>query len=100
MSRTYRNREKSFEEYYKFWLSPEPDTEGLKEYIRKERYKYKTKSVKYYSFGLPKSFRKIVNKNRRTKDKHEIWKSINFNDYPEQCSSWGCKDSDTWGGYW
>jgi len=109
MSRTFRKRSQSYEEYYKFWLLDTPrysfgypihkTEDWIKEYLREERYKYKTKSVKYYDFGLPKFYRKMVNKNRRRKDRHEVWKALNFNDYPEQCCKWNCKTSEAWG-YW
>ncbi len=110
MSRTYRKRAESFEEYYKFWLA-EQDAIHLSgrtlftsdiwvlAYLKKERYKYKGHTKKYYGWGLPKYFRNSVNRSRRSRDKHEIWKAVNLLDYPEQCSKWNCKDNNDWG-YW
>jgi len=109
MSRTYRKHAESFEAYYKFWLLDEPrysfgflisqkDT-WITEYLKKEKYKYKTKSYKYYDYGLPKFYRNMVNRSRRIKDKREIWKATHWNDYPEQCDMWNCKSSNHWG-YW
>ena len=110
MSRTFRKHSQTFEEYYKSWLVGvehctfgiciRSDETWVIEYLRKENYKYKTKTQPFYDWhGIPKAFRKIVNRTRRRMSKHEVWKSINFNDYPEQCSKWNCKDNDHWSYY-
>lgn len=118
MSRTTRKRRHSFEQYYKRWLNeldhPEwfdkddPVTyrtcyssyEAQKRYIDRQRYKYKTSSHKWYSYTVPKAFRNRVNKDRRRKDKVELWKELNYNDgYSGNYSKWNCKDNDHWR-YW
>lgn len=109
MSRTYRKHAESFEEYYKFWLLDNPrysfgflinnEDDWVKDYLKTERYKYKTKSSKHYNYNLPKFYRNMVNRSRRTKDKQELWKAVNLIDHEEQCSKWNCKDNNAWG-YW
>jgi len=102
MSRTYRKRRETFNEYYRDWIDGIENDLALEwqvKYITKEKYRYNTRTVKHYDFGLPKSFRNMINRQRRAKDKQEIWKAINLHDYPEQCSKWNCKDANHWE-YW
>lgn len=96
MSRTTRKRKVSFEEYYRYYFSWFIIDED--ERIRR-RVEYYTSSNKWFSHSLPKEFRNSVNRTRRRKDKREIWKAVNINDYEEQCSRWNCKDNNAWG-YW
>ena len=49
-----------------------------------------------YSYSMPKAYRKWVNKERRTRDKVELYKAVNLEDYEEQCSRWNCKDNNHW----
>jgi len=97
MSRTYRKRAETFEQYYSYWFDAglwDDETE-----LNERRYRYKTRSDKWFSYNLPKGFRNSVNRKRRRVDRHEIYKAINFEDYPEQCSMYNCKDNNAWG-YW
>lgn len=97
MSRTYRKRTETFEQYYSHWFAN--DWFGDEKDEMQMRAKYYNTTDKWYSHSLPKYFRKDVNRKRRKIDRHEIYKAINFDDYPEQCSRWNCKDNNAWG-YW
>jgi hypothetical protein len=102
MSRTYRKHAESFEAYYATWIdeiAAGTAHDWQIEYIEKEKYRYNTRSGRYYDFTLPKWFRNQVNRKRRARDRQELWKAVNIHDYEEQCSKWNCKDSDAWG-YW
>lgn len=108
MSRTFRKHSQSFEEYYKIWLSDKPrynygyviTGDWTKEFLRKERYKYKTKTSPFYDWhGIPKEYRKSANRKRRNHDIRELYKAVNWEDYPAQCSWWNCKDNDHWSYY-
>lgn len=90
MSRTYRKRRESFESHYAISLG-----EGwFKDYeIPQHKARYYSKTEKWYSYSVPRWHRNSVNKLRRRYDKHEIWKALNQEDYPEQCSRWNCKDA-------
>lgn len=97
MSRTIRKRAESFRQYYKYWFvnnfwADEDD-------IIRTRYRYYTRTDRWYSHSLPQDFRNDVNRVRRRKDKREIWKAVNVIGYEEQCSMWNCKDNNAWG-YW
>ena len=113
MSRTTRKRRLSFEEYYKSgiydWrrsscvrLSETPLYDPIIDknttFIKQHKAKYYSKTEPWYSFSLPKYYRKMVNCQRRTKDKYELWKEINT-DYENQCGLWNGKTSNKWG-YW
>ena len=100
MSRTYRKRKESFESANKYCLEYWAENKNNNKRIEQEKAKYfSSKTNKWYTHSLPKWFRNSVNRNRRRYDKREIYKSINFEDYPEQCSKWNCKDNNSWG-YW
>ena len=100
MSRTTRNREESFESYYRVFLEngwwDKYYGEGT---LARKRAQYYSRTEKWHSRTLPRFFRNSVNRKRRRHDRHEIWKAVNLNDYPEQCSHWNCKDNNAWG-YW
>lgn len=116
MSRTYRKRAVSFDEYWNtlrkeyaihpyefrntgiYWYDSSYQIRVVEREFR-ERIQYKTRSNNYYSYSLPQSYRNRINRSRRRKDKREIYKAIRFDNYEEQCSKWNCKDSDAWG-YW
>ena len=85
MSRTTRKRAESFEARYNHILNNLWLWNWTEEDIIRHRVSYYTSSDKWYSYNLPKYFRNSVNRTRRRKDKREIWKSVNFYDYPEQC---------------
>ena len=115
MSRTYRKHAESFEASHTWliqeiysglarWHVPnkyltDKEIEQSKKELEVYRYKFKTQTRKHYDYGLPKEFRNMVNRSRRTKDKREIWKAVHWKDYPEQCDMWNCKSSNAWG-YW
>jgi hypothetical protein len=63
------------------------------------RYMWRDSTDNKWRSSLPRDFRNSVNRIRRKKDRHEIWKAINWKDYEELCSNWNCKDNDHWG-YW
>lgn len=90
MSRTTRNRRNSFE-YSMVWVD--------NTYTKKElgRLKAHWMNHKYYGWSMSKSHRNDVNRIRRKKDRHEIYKAVNFYGYEELCSNWNCKDADQWG---
>lgn len=62
----------------------------------KREYESETKGGNWIDHTVPKSHRKIYNKKRRRKDKREIWREINLEDYEGQCSDWNCKDAHVW----
>lgn len=110
MSRTYRKHAESFEANHS-WLIQEiysgrtrwfnryltdEEIEQSKKDLEVLRYKYKTQTRKYYDYGLPREFRNSVNRTRRARDRHEVWKATNWREYEEQCSKWNCKDSNSW----
>jgi hypothetical protein len=103
MSRTFRKRITSFENYYKntfYGLSLEEYIEKYhKDTLPRAKAKYGSKTCKWYTFGLPRWFRNMVNRKRRAKDRQEIWKEVNIENYEEQCSKWNCADNNNWG-YW
>jgi len=102
MSRTNRRHAESFEEYYKYWLVYRPSYKSdiwIAEFLKRERYKYKTQTRKYYDYGLPKFYRNMVNRSRRRKDSRELYKELTFNDYVGAYDLWNCTSSNSWG-YW
>lgn len=99
MSRTYRKRPESFEAYYK-WLLANPETaERWGWDVKRERAKYKTKTMKWYAYNLPKDFRNMINRKRRAYDRQELWKEVNISEHEGQYSKWNCKDNRAWD-YW
>lgn len=97
MSRTTRKRPQSFYNYYGWqanntWLTcPWEDAA----YIKRQTIRYHNdSSTKYNSNGIPKKYRKAVNRNRRNFDKCELYRAIHFEDYPEQCLDWNGKSND------
>jgi len=114
MSRTYRKRKYSFNDSHSYlircielerdcmgWsaLRSYTSEELKKEKERLERYRYKYKTDSYWRESLPRWFRNQVNRARRTKDRREVWKAVNWNDYEEQCDLWNCTSNDHWS-YW
>ena len=99
MSRTTRKHAVSFEKHY-YWQ--ENNTWLFmhfhdKEHAKKQRVRYYSDSnIKYDHSGIPKRYRKQVNRNRRNFDKRELYKSVNFEDYPEQCLDWNGKSNVHW----
>ena len=103
MSRTVRSRRQSFEVYYgtnyQGMAYDEFVTKYLKIPLPTAKAQYYSKTRKWYTYALPKHYRKMINKLRRVRDKREIHKALTLVDYPEQCSMWNCKDAQSWG-YW
>lgn len=100
MSRTVRKRQQTFESYYHVFLEEDgwwANDMGVN--VEQKRARYYSKTEKWYSFGMPRWFRNRVNRDRRRHDKREIWKAVNKHEYEELCSSWNCKDNNSWG-YW
>ena len=113
MSRTIRKHVKNFNEYYSYYINIIkhdqitknhykefgfiPYNDWMPEYLRKESYRYHTDSKAKYDYnGIPKRYRKQVNRNRRNFDKRELYKAVKFEDYPEQCLDWNGKSNDHW----
>ncbi len=97
MSRTYRKQKEPFSSYYRYAINSDRYDE---EYLKTEKWRYTAdRGVKYYSYGLPKFFRNMVNRKRRARDRQELYKAVKHFEYEEQCSKWNCKDADHWG-YW
>lgn len=111
MSRTIRKRSISFRKYFEwdyFLLNRGNDPFGdvyLKsdsiEVTEKKllKYKYKYYTDLFWKDSLPKHFRKRVNKARKVKSNHELWKEINYKDYVGNYSKYNCKDNDHWSWY-
>jgi len=53
----------------------------------------------WYSYTLPKFFRKSVTKTRRALDKRVLYRELNDEFHREAYSKWNCKDNNSWG-YW
>lgn len=96
MSRTYRKRQESFEKHYEVYIRMNWVT-GRE--VQVLRYRYYTQTCKWHSWKLPQWYRNRVNRNRRRHDKREVWRELNRPDYENLCSSWNCKDCNSWG-YW
>lgn len=101
MSRTYRKRAEKFESYYG-WSCGIYKSE-LEEFNEKEKLRkkalYYTKTCKWISHKLPKSYRKLVNKNRRNKDKQALYNFV-YNGNEDACfDPWNSKTCNSWG-YW
>ena len=62
----------------------------------KWRYKTKKHTCHRHSHRFPKSYRKFVNSTRKTVDKRELYKELNYDEYSPVYSKWNCKDSDPW----
>lgn len=99
MSRTIRKHAKSFKLYYG-WQRNNTCIDFIyhdEEFYKKENIRYHTDcGIKYDYNGIPKRYRKQVNRNRKNFDKREIYKAVNFIDYPEQCLDWNGKSNDHW----
>lgn len=125
MSRTTRKRVKSYEQYYGGWCSNYAWDKGRN--LRKRRLftwrdtessiigfvdygweSYADDKALYYSDNydqgyfrrnLPKSYRKLVNRKRKNRDKRELWKEVHWEEYDGLYSKWNGVDSDPcW--YW
>lgn len=102
MGKTYRKHAMSLDKYH--YLNDDIIATGydhwgykLTEQEIARYYKFKWRFYKgdiKVDWKYPKTYRKDINRRRRIYDKREIYKAINFNDYPEQCSKWTCKDAD------
>lgn len=109
MSRTRYKHKQTFEQYYKEWLMPHQnprwfgywEEDDKQYYLTRERIHYRYKSEKAYDFGLPREYRNMVNRQRRARDKFQLWKELKLQDmdYKGSYSKWNCKDSNAWG-YW
>lgn len=111
MSRTHRKS--GYTRYYEFsWWTEQLDSnicswtyDLLSEKQREElnlelrRNMWRGNTDNKWKSSLPRWFRNMVNRNRRAKDRQELWKSLNLEEHEEQCSKWNCKDSNSWG-YW
>lgn len=97
MSRTTRKRKKSYNKTYNWqqnntWLVwPWINEDSIKRQIIKYHIDC---STTFYTSGIPKKYRKVVNRNRRNFDKRELYKAIHFEDYTEQCLHWNGKSND------
>ena len=94
MSRTVRNRKESYFSYYQHSVDCGWHTFTKKE----ERAYYSDKTNKWYSFSVPKEFRKTVNKQRRARDKHATHNEV-YEKRSIMYSEWNCNDNNNWG-YW
>ena len=101
MSRTKRKHQQSFEEYYKDWLCETNPEQWKIDHINHERVRYNTDSDIKYEFGVPKWFRQMINKSRRSRDRFQLWKELKLleEDYKGNYSPYNCKDANTWS-YW
>ncbi len=114
MSRTFRKRSESFFAYYgsrntiwdkenKVRCKPEHHWEFRFPNKKNPWESYVKDEVLYYSdnYGqgyfrrkFPKYYRNMINRKRRGRDKHELWKEVNLDCYDGLYSSWNCKDSN------
>jgi len=107
MSRSYGKPRLPFHIYFRdFIREVETDTllDCYKDWVHgvlNKKYKYtrKNKSGRGYSERFPKSYRKQINNIRRNKDKVELFKELNLDEYTGNYSKWNCKDADPWW-YW
>ena len=95
MSRTFRKRPQSFNDYYHHLL----DSATHEDFLKKEQYRYRTKTEKFYTYNLPRFYRNMVNRKRRAHDRTELFRELNHFEYIGAYSKWNCKDSNAWG-YW
>ena len=102
MSRTYRKRRETFEEYFKYRLQPDYfwiQYPWTKEEEAQQRAAYYGVTCKWYTYSLPKNFRNSVNRKRRAKDRQSLYDALNKEDDPQLFSAWNCKDNNAWD-YW
>ena len=69
------------------------DIEAKHDYYAKKHTNYK------HSFRFPHYYRNLINRTRRHKDRHELYKEITNFKYEGLYSKWNCKDADPWW-YW
>lgn len=101
MSRTYRKRIVSFETYYwETFLCKNPIIEKWSDKeAKKEKATYYGNTEKHYTFGLPKCYRKSVNKTRRARDRQAMHDLLRNENEDAAFDPWNCKTSNDWG-YW
>lgn len=104
MSRTKRKHKRSFERYYhdrvqwhynsmfSYWVVRTPPTR--KE--AKREYEQETRGKNWIDYTVPREHRNMINRQRRQKDRQEIWREVNYEEYEAQCSDWNCKDAKHW----
>jgi len=114
MSKTIRKRAESFVAYFgfhstlwdtenKLWKKADHFWKKPDEWVsyRKEEAMYDTDNCGqgWFRRTKPKHYRNLINRKRRRRDDHELWKEVNIDGYEGLYSSWNCKDSDpSW--YW
>jgi len=83
---------------YIFWGTPSRWFDTWDE-LNKAKWKYYTKkhTCHRHSYRFPKSYRKMINSQRKNKDKRELFKEINFIYYEGLYDPWNCKTADP---YW
>lgn len=101
MSRTYRQRQETFERYYgksRFSLRLLIDDWDENE-TNRQRARYYSETSKWYTFGLPRQYRNMINRQRRARDKQALFYAIRDNNEDVCFDPWNCKTSNSWG-YW
>lgn len=104
MSRTFRKRKYSFEVSNgwrttrnwcsdgRFTLSPEEE--------KRERGKFNAdQDTSYDWFNLPHEYRNMINRQRRSMDKEQLYKELNIEEHTPNYCEWNCKTGNPWG-YW
>lgn len=103
MSRTTRKRRLSFYKEHEWWFESSEWhsawTDEFDEGYIKSRDLYYTEMYNCGNFSPDKSFRRKVNKQRRTRDKRELYKELNLIDYEGLYDLWNCKTANAWW-YW
>jgi len=104
MSRTTRKRRFSFFKEYEWWFEYQEWNTGhwdneYNEELLLAQAKYYTDLFDYYRSNPNKPFRKNINKQRRSRDKRELYKEINLIGYEGLYDLWNCKTANReW--YW
>lgn len=73
-------------------------TGGVAEWYYYTKKNHKTRGC--WSGRFPKYYRKIVNKERRNKDKEQLYREVNLIDYIGNYSKWNANDNDPWYYFW
>jgi len=95
VSRTTRKRIESFESYF---LNEDWTNKSNLKAENQQRADYYGETNKWYSWKLPKFYRKIVTKKRRARDARGLFKEVHLNQVGNFCN-WNAKSSES-RGYW